>query len=239
MKFIKHNCIDINEQKVYLGIGDNNIVFDIGARTDCLLADLNNTNKIYAFEPNPEFYIDLVENNKNKNVVCVNMGIADFQGESIYYNNSQSIRHNKSYNYDYQSKFTIKLTTLPIYCNSNNITHIDLLKTDCEGLDYDILKHSIDFINKLKIPYIQFEFWHEGVKPFQELLTEYNLYFINGAPYVEYIENKECLLYVDSDLLNILDNILTPKDMGGNIFCVRKTLDTNIVDFINNIQEQD
>lgn len=62
-------------------------------------------------------------------------------------------------------KTVVKLTSLDIELNQNNVSYVDFLKIDAEGYDFQVLKGAVDFLNSQSIGIIQFEYgpgWKHG-----------------------------------------------------------------------------
>lgn len=90
---------------------------------------------------------------------------------------------------------TIAVTTLDIFCRSNDIDTIDLLKLDVEGYEIHVLHGASEMLSKRKVARIQFEFGEASIqskvflKDFFDILgSEYDIYRIlqRGIVRVEY-----------------------------------------------------
>ena len=135
----------------------NSIVFDFGGYKGCWTSDiLNKYNcKVHIFEVIPSFS-DLIKNRfeKNENVVVNNFGLAK-NNEELYITLSDDATGLFAGGKD---KEKIKLVDVSDYLLQNKITHIDLMKINIEGGEYDLLERliEIDFIKNIKNLQIQF-----------------------------------------------------------------------------------
>ena len=85
----------------------------------------------------------------------------------------------------------IKVPTVTVdsYCKRNGIDHINFLKIDVEGSEFDVIKGTSDLLSKGQIDYIQFEYGgcfkdaNITFKDIYEYLTsrDYNLFKIRGS----------------------------------------------------------
>ena len=72
---------------------------------------------------------------------------------------------------DYDSVEAVIVTTLDEFAKQNNKSHIDLLKIDVEGHDFDVILGAEKLLNEMKISIIQFEYnwrWIYGKHFLQE-----------------------------------------------------------------------
>jgi len=136
------------------------IVFDLGGHvgTTAIYFSLNHPNaKIYAFEPNPDFFSCFMHNTKNyHNIKCFNVAVGagsvkrylstereGYLADSFYY--GQNIERNKVQVIALDFASIVKMT---------NVDHIDAMKIDIEGAEYEVFISSsfakfaknIDFI---------------------------------------------------------------------------------------------
>ena len=122
----------------------NPIVFDFGAHvgTTSIYFSLNHPNvKIHAFEPNPDYFSCFMHNTKNyPNIKCYNVAVGagttkrylstereGFSPDSFYY--GQNIEKNKVQVTAFDFASIIKMT---------EVTHIDAIKMDIEGAEYEV-----------------------------------------------------------------------------------------------------
>ena len=166
----------IDEQYIYLNVKDKNVL-DIGAFVgdSPIYFILKGAKKVYAIEPHPDAYNEMIENIKLNNmedkIIPINMGI--------------------SYNSDY---VTINVKDIPIVIsalfNSNNKgikisagklsdiiekynINAQVLKMDCEGCEYDIILKDYDTIKEFDE--IEFEYHVDRTKiPVSKLLEKLN-----------------------------------------------------------------
>ena len=76
----------------------------------------------------------------------------------------------------------------------NNADHIDFLKIDVDGYDFEVIKGAGDFINKIK--YIQFEDFKGFVngkfaQDVFDYLKDWNVYELYSANIMNYVLTKE------------------------------------------------
>lgn len=139
------------------------VIFDVGAhhgQSAVYFHELFLEPTIYSFEPDPSSFTVLAEK-KLKNNYIFNLAISEKVGEinffqnkishtnSIYrvnYNSKDSIfftkkgnKKNESVFQNFNHQIKVKTTTLDQFCNSNSISHIDLLKIDVQGAEINVL----------------------------------------------------------------------------------------------------
>ena len=104
--------------------------------------------KIIAFEPNPDVFLDLKQNtNKLNNCTIHNTALGDTNGNvSMQYETHSGTYHIKDYN------GSISLRTLDSY----NFQNVDIIKIDVEGFEIPVLNGSKETILSHR-PWIQIE----------------------------------------------------------------------------------
>ena len=150
------------------------VVFDVGANvgTYSLFACkcLPEAN-VYAFEPLPEAFERLRENVQDAgNIHVFNIGLSSANAAADIYSyriagqpNSalSSLNQRRGIQYkgiEVASAVPIQLCTLDDFCESNGISHIDLLKIDVEGHEFAVLTGADRALQHRAISAIQFEF---------------------------------------------------------------------------------
>ena len=171
---------------------------------------------IYAFEPVPENYNDLVINTSAvKNVKTFNMALGENTGtDKIHISNdtmnsgvsaSSSLLEPKEHlkfhqNITFPKSIEVKVTTIDEWALHNNIDHIDFMWLDMQGAEYLALKASPRILSTVNVLY-----------------TEVSLkQMYEGAPLY-----KEYKSWLNSIGFEVVKESLPWKDMG-NVLFVRK-----------------
>jgi len=147
-------------------LSKDSIVFDIGGYIGGWSDKIykNNQPKIYIFEPIKSFYNQIEEKFKdNKDIRIFNFGLgAQSSTKQI------SIRGDASSTTIKPEDVTedIKIEDINKFLIDNNISHIDLMKINIEGGEYDLLNRLIetDFISKISDVQIQFHIFVNNAK---------------------------------------------------------------------------
>lgn len=150
--FIRQDYGKIPQGATVVDIGANNGVF-------VLYAIEQGAKKIYAFEPNSSAYSCLQKNistNQLQNIVTASqLAVTSNAGQQVKFPKAASV-YNAILSEDSNDAFEIVHTTsLPVICQP--IDHIDVIKIDCEGAEYDILFNSTEKefykIHEIKLEY--------------------------------------------------------------------------------------
>lgn len=144
-----------------LGI-EPKVIFDFGCHDggDSLRFKTNFPDcQVYAFEPDPDCFLQCKDVLASHNVILNNMAISDcvgtkhfFQSKDNKYDNGKRSAQGSFYQHsEWYSNFFdfVKQSTLPIdvqattighFCKENNITQIDLLHVDVEGAEQEVIE---------------------------------------------------------------------------------------------------
>ena len=127
------------------------IVFDVGSRDDVDFLNVKHDCEYHLFEPNSTSVQSLKEKLKafDHSRVFVNQyGMSDeIADDLVYYENTQSfLSHPFGISTHGGSKYNVR--TIDWYVKQNNISAIDFLKIDAEGMDYKILLGAKDTLGK-------------------------------------------------------------------------------------------
>lgn len=146
-------------------------------------------NIYHSFEPDPVAYQNLINQHLPGNIMYNNIAISISDGQEILYNHQDDSGLSSLYKRDFpeftkeQSVVTMRLSS---YFKKMNLTQIDYLKLDIEGMEFLVLKDSIELIQKKLIKNIQFEFGGCNIDSrtymndfYQLLLPYYNIYRIH------------------------------------------------------------
>jgi FkbM family methyltransferase len=171
------------EEEYFNSIKQNcKTIFDVGAGSFSIFYDVEGID-VHYFEPHLESFEKLKTIGvKNKNYYFNNFGLSD-KGEkvSIYADGSLYNRNMSN----------VVIATCDVksgleYCNEKNITHIDFLKIDVEGMETKVLLGFGDILKNIR--YIQFEYGiglrdaGSNLKEIMDLLGSYgfNEFYKNG-----------------------------------------------------------
>lgn len=135
-------------------------VFAVGAQKDFdFVKCFDKETNIHLFEPQKLAFRELLNNEElfnRPNTFFNLMGASNRTGYATYYRWGESV-------YDHDGKGetdTIFLTTLKNYCRQRDLNHIDFLKIDVEGLEWEV----IDGLANVECDFIQFEYGDRYLK---------------------------------------------------------------------------
>ena len=142
-------------------IGNNDTVVDVGAHIglfSLFAAQFCKKGRVFCFEPVNDNYELLLENiklNNITNIIPFNCAVSQNSSKvKIFLNDDQS-----SHSMFIPNSESIEVPSISIHdiFKENEIKKCDLLKLDCEGAEYDIIKsikqEFFGFINKIAIEY--------------------------------------------------------------------------------------
>lgn len=160
LNFVK-NKFKKNNEIVIFDVGGN-----IGNYSKELVNVFNENATIHAFEPSKFTFIEFTNTTKKfKNIKANNFGLSDSENNQTLYSNYDgsslaSIYKRKLDHFEIEMDKSedIKLSTIDIYCESNNIYRINFLKLDIEGHELKALQGAEKMLSNKKIDIIQFEF---------------------------------------------------------------------------------
>ncbi len=129
-------------------LGGPGCVVDVGANigiTTSLLANIRSNDVIYAIEPSPSTFVDLVRTialNDFRNVKAINIGLGAKAGRLILRedrSNSSAANFSSDASLEAEDPHGVVVQTLDEFCSSNNIRP-HFLKVDVEGFELNVLK---------------------------------------------------------------------------------------------------
>ncbi len=130
-------------------LSDDAVVIDLGANIGVFTVYATSSARnvrVYAYEPFPAFWALLKENvrlNRREGTVhCFNSAVATETGTRDLYLSGGNFFFPTlmgGTNNDNHERVTVCCTTLAEIMESNHLEHVDLLKMDCEGAEYEIL----------------------------------------------------------------------------------------------------
>ena len=149
---------------IFLDLGSN-----LGTYTDLINKNLK-MKKIYIFEPSKICFKFLQEKYKNRKIYIFNKALSDRKKNIKFYEKeitSQSTLNNKKNrvfnNIKNKSIYNIDCITLDQFYRINGLKEIyDLVKIDCEGEDYNIIKGAKNLLKKNLIKFLKIEIEFEN-----------------------------------------------------------------------------
>jgi FkbM family methyltransferase len=134
-------------------------VFDVGANVGQTAIYFNKNfsgAEIYCFEPVKNTFDDLQTNVRNLSQVhTFNFGLGEKSDTlSIYINPEKSQISSLVNNANAVTTELVEIRTIDQFCQDNNIVDIDILKTDTEGYDLEVLKGAIEQLKNRKIKFV-------------------------------------------------------------------------------------
>ena len=147
------------------------VIFDVGAnvgQTAIRLASVFPTADVYAFEPVRDTYVHLAHNTRsNPHIKPQNFAMGATDGTA-----RMKIATDSTWNRiievdpDDSASTTelVALRSVDPFCQDHGIDHIELLKTDCEGFDLEVLKGATRMLAEQKIDciYCEVNFRRDG-----------------------------------------------------------------------------
>jgi FkbM family methyltransferase len=194
--------VSINGEKDILGLiasVDEPTLFDVGSNVGdwALMAHFVRPNaRIHSFEMNPSTAERLKVNTASVPQIDVHaFGLSNKNEEATFYSYEgeqsvlSSLRANLYSSFKPVEK-TATLVTGDDFCKQSGIRHIDFLKIDAEGHDWEVLEGFSSMLAKRAIEAVQFE--HEGgrfIRDFYSLLQQYD--YSIGRLYANYVDFRE------------------------------------------------
>lgn len=215
------------------------VVFDVGANVGIYATEVLARFKqlqLYCFEPSLKTFEVLRTNlNQDCRVKLFCLGFGDAEGTVDLYSDSDTSglasvynRRLEHLNIQLKANEKVSLKTLDSFCSQQVIQHIDLLKVDVEGNEFNVLKGGQQLMASGSIDFIQFEFGGTNIdaktffRDFYYLLDpNYKIYRIlkDGlAPVHTYDERYE--IFVLANFLCISKRWLAGFSQAENSFGV-------------------
>ena len=153
----------------------NPIIIDSGAFNGAetlAMASIMPSAKIYAFEPDPTNYQNLVKTVQGRsNISCFALALSDKIGVALFHRSeldgaisqSGSLLIPKDHlniwpTIHFNKTISVQTTTLDAWAQEHNIDHIDLLWLDMQGMELNVLKASPHILKTVKVIYTEVEF---------------------------------------------------------------------------------
>ncbi len=182
-------------------LDSNSHVFDVGANHGQWSKEFRTYSPdpiLHVFEISPINYEKLVKNlNADAKTKIVNLGMSSSSGCIDFYHNKSNPSNSKFIKDESLSEedivhMELNVTSIDEYCSINKINHVNFLKIDTEGMDYNVLLGASRMLSNNKIDFIQFEYGRSSVdtghllKNHFELLHSYG--YKVGKIYPNYVD---------------------------------------------------
>lgn len=136
-QILKVIAAHVKQAAVCIDVGAN-----VGAIAFALAKQATPRGRVYAFEPGPPTYERLVRNIAmnpaySQTIVPVRLGLSDRPGY-LGWNEEPHNRGNARLLHEGSTR--VEVTTLDAYCRANGVDHVDFIKVDVEGMEYEVFK---------------------------------------------------------------------------------------------------
>lgn len=192
-KIAKLSKYPLQNDDAYIAIKNNfeeknAVIFDIGVnqgQTSKKMKSVFPQCFVYGFEPSKLCFNYLMENVKIEKVFFYNKAVGSSNSFLEFNEYSWSAISSLLKRADTSSKiletYKVEVITIDDFCENNKITHINLLKTDTEGYELEVLKGATDMMNENRIQFVLVEtFFNEnfiGQASFKDI---YNYLLLNN-----------------------------------------------------------
>jgi FkbM family methyltransferase len=199
-------------------IGDKLIFFDIGANCGQTIKKMCNNYsnaKIHAFEPSKNCFESLKANFKNDAIRFHNLAIGANCGQLEFNEYSWSALNSllkRAYgSAEILETYLVEVLTIDAFCRNNAVSHINLLKTDTEGYELNVLKGASEMMRQNKIQFVYVEiFFNENYIGQSSFGDIYNFLLENGFELVRFYD----VLYTDDGVASKTDALFINKDFA-------------------------
>lgn len=209
-------------------IKKGDVVLDIGAHigyyTLIAAQAVGNEGKVYSFEPDPKNFALLKKNireNRYRNVVPINMAVADKKGSLRLFLNEENTGDHRIYSsLDRRKAIKIRTVTLDDFFKDKD-KRINMIKIDIQGSEVRAFKGGIKLIELNRKVKILTEFWPYGLRLSGSSAKEYaDLLINNNFKLFNLEENtKKKTIIAERELLFLSDS---DADNYRYLFCLRK-----------------
>jgi FkbM family methyltransferase len=145
------------------------VVFDVGANTGQSVTRFRRvlpSCELYAFEPAPEPFLELESNARGMpDVHLINAGMGSNSGTQVLIENDETdmtsfLQPDTAAWGTVVRETPVEVLTLDEFCADRSVDHIDLLKTDTQGFDLEVLKGGANLFkdDRIRLIYMEVNF---------------------------------------------------------------------------------
>jgi FkbM family methyltransferase len=220
-KITKNSKFLLLDEDPFIAIKDkltkNDIVFfDIGANIGQTIKKMNHhypEAKIYAFEPSKMCFNSLKENFGDTNVSIHNLAVGSSCGQLEFNEYSWSALNSllkRAYGTaKIVETYLVEVTTIDEFCKNNTVSYINLLKTDTEGYELNVLKGASAMMEHNKIQFVYVEvFFNENYVGQSSFGDIYNFLLENRFELVRFYD----MLHTEEGLASKTDVLFINKN---------------------------
>jgi FkbM family methyltransferase len=184
-------------------VGDEPIIFDIGAnlgQTILKIKAIFPNSNLHSFEPSKICFKELIKKFANTDkLVLNNKAVGSEKGALEFNEYSWSALNSFLKRAFTQSEivdtYFVDIVSVDDYCSENNIPYINLLKTDTEGFELNVLKGASRIMDENRVQFVFVEiFFHEnyiGQSSFSEIFNYLSQKGFNMIRFYDFEYTKE------------------------------------------------
>lgn len=161
-----------------LNLQPGNVFIDIGAHvgkyTVKAARKVGTEGKVISIEPFPSNFVLLKENislNRLKNVDPVNIAAWNCSEQLRFFVGASSAHGGAYFNYDLNT-ILVKAEKIDKIIADAKLSHVDWVKIDVEGAEYEVLQGLEETLDKFK-PRLMVEVWQKNYSKVEKLLSEH------------------------------------------------------------------
>lgn len=163
-------------------------IVDVGANKGdwaaMFLASSSWKGKIFLIEPGGYAYRELLTRFHNdERAIAYNIGFSDHSGYATFYEEQfggEKSSFVKVQTVQSEELKDVKVLTIDDFALQNCFTEIDMLKIDCEGLDFNVIKGASGLLESGRIKIVQFEYSRDWIESGNTLKACFHFLEKNG-----------------------------------------------------------
>lgn len=199
-------------------IGNKLVFFDIGANWGQTIKKMSSNYpdaKVHAFEPSKNCFESLKVNFKNNTVSLHNLAVGSSSSQLEFNEYSWSALNSllkRAYGTaEILETYLVDVVTIDEFCKNNAVSHINLLKTDTEGYELNVLEGASEMmrLNKIQFVYVEI-FFNENYVRQSSFGDIYNFLLENGFELVRFYD----VLYTNDGVASKTDTLFINKDFA-------------------------
>jgi FkbM family methyltransferase len=207
---IRNEIFVRNMYETVLQVEEDDVVVDIGASVGPFAYSIlsKKPSRVFCFEPSDQAFPILEKNVNGKNIRCFHAGISNTDGSSLL--NSVFTEHF----YQDTPCNTMKFKT---FIEQEKIDHIDFMKTDCEGGEYDIFNiENFSWIQAnikkvvgewhLSTPELKFKF-QRFINLYLRTFNDYKVFSVDGVEVTDKVFTDWFTAYFSEVIIHINNKI--------------------------------